>query len=141
MLTDPFGVKMEADLRRGIHYPAFSDRNYYEWSTAYSILKLCAESRNPKICQCCLRRLKLVYRHGGDPRVLESYEYDNPSPYISHVDMARRAFNMDLDDLVRDALCNAGWSLYDIQNYSTSVLYILRNTCSARWRGQLHNPG
>jgi hypothetical protein len=77
MLTDPFCVEMEADLRKGIHYLAFSNGNYYEWSSAYSILKLCAESRNPKIYQCCLRLLELVYRHSGDPRLLEWYEYGN----------------------------------------------------------------
>jgi hypothetical protein len=101
MLTDPFCVKMEADLRKGIHYLAFSNGNYYEWSSAYSILKLCAESRNPKIYQCCLRLLELVYRHSGDPRLLEWYEYDNSSPYISHVDIVRRAFDMDLEGLVQ----------------------------------------
>lgn len=47
---------------------------------------------------------------------------------------------MDLEGLVRNTLTNAAWSLYDIQELFDEV-YILRNACSARWRGQLHKPG
>jgi len=122
MLADPLGLKMEADLKRGIPYLVYSNsHDEIYWSPGYSVMNLLSKSANEEVQKCCLRRLELLYKYGENPRALQvPIASIFNGVMVNQVDIS---IGLSVENGLREALGNSGWTPNEIQELFDETLY------------------